>query len=454
MQFQRELGAGLATFVVAVALLCLMSPLQAADAVPGEQYCDVPDGEGRERPIGRIEFVGNRVTRPEIMRRELAHTVGDLCSLDQIFEGVQGLMDLDLFRSVRAELDLQNMPFAGETLVLRYRVREKIFFLAIPRVSRTADAELRTGLQLRWDNFAGRLHELRVTAERRQEDDGRGRDGFVNSVDYSVPRFLGSNYGIDIEVAAERRQVGYGREDVSFGEGRRSSRRIGVGVARWLGATSGIGGLRVVAGATVEDRTLDVSAGDSGPFRGGFDASVSFGIENRQVHRDEFRRRGHESSLRVRAAGNWSGSDFSYHRADLRLGWFRPLANGIRNLNVQLRFGISDRAPFGEETYQIGGGENLRGVAPGRDSGDLMALANVEYLSAFFTRPAWRWVAFFDIGNVYPKRRPALLEQNIRAGLGLRYKLRALSRTDLRLDVAWDPDQDRLLSYVATSLTF
>jgi len=426
----------------------------AADAVPGEQYCDVPDGDGQQRAVDRIEFAGNRVTRPAIMERELVHRVGDRCSLDRIVDGVQALMDLDLFRSVRAELELEPSPFGRATLVLRYAVQEKIFFLAIPRISRTSDAELRTGLQLRWDNFAGRLHELKLTAERRQEDDGRGRDGYVNSLDYRVPRFLGSDYGLDVDIASERRQTGFSRESVSHGEGVRESRRFGVGIARWLDQGRGIGGLRLVAGVAFEERELELTRGTAGPHTGGFDSRVSVGLENRQVHREEYRRRGYAARVGVQAAGAWSGSDFAYHRTDLRLSHYYPFASGIHNLNLQFRLGISDRAPFGGDTYSIGGGEVMRGVAPGRDKGDMLVLMNIEYLSAFFTRPAWRWVLFVDVGNVYPIRRPALLEQNLRAGLGLRYKLRALTRTDLRLDVAWDPDEDELRTYVATSLTF
>lgn len=432
----------------------LPSPSTAADAIPGEQYCDVPDGDGLERNVDRIEFDGNNVTRPAIMERELAQRVGDPCSLDRVVDGVQALMDLDLFRSVRASLVLEPSPFGNETLVLRYTVREKIFFLAIPRLSRTSDAELRTGLQLRWDNFGGRLHELKFTAERRQEDDGRGRDGYVNSLEYRVPRFLGSDYGLDLDLASERRQTGFSRESLSFGEGQRESRRFGLGVARWLESGGGIGGLRLVAGVAFESRELEVTRGSTGPHTGGFDSRVSIGLENRQVHRDEYRRHGHATRVRLQAAGAWSGSDFSYHRADLRVSRYLPFGSGFRNLNLQFRLGVSDRAPFGGDTYGIGGGEVMRGVAPGRDKGDMLVLLNVEYLSAFFTRPAWRWVFFVDIGNVYPIRRPALLEQNLRSGLGLRYKLRALTRTDLRLDLAWDPDADKLRTYVATSLTF
>ena len=210
--------------LVAVLLSAGFAPSAfAADPVPGERWCGVPDGDGvgTVRDVARIEFEGNRVTRPEVMLREIPQRSGEPCSLDAVVDGIQGIMDLDLFRSIRAELALERG--AGDppegALVLRYTVREKIFFLAIPRLSRTSDGELRTGLQLRWDNFSGRLHELRITAERRREDDGRGRSGFVRTLDYSVPRFLGSDWGAGIELALEERQVEFGREGADVRRG-------------------------------------------------------------------------------------------------------------------------------------------------------------------------------------------------------------------------------------------
>ena len=81
-------------------------------------------------------------------------------------------------------------------------------------------------------------------------------------------------------------------------------------------------------------------------------------------------------------------------------------------------------------------------------------LLNVEYLSGFFSYPAWRWVVFLDAGNVFETSDVDLLDQNLRGGLGLRYKLRSLANTDLRIDLAWDPDRNSVRPFFATRLTF
>lgn len=97
----------------------------AADAISGAQWCD--------RPVDKIRFQGNNITRPHVMLRELVQKQGMSCSLDDVIDGIQNIFDLGLFKSVRAELH-----WAGEALELRYIVSEKIFFylyldLAAPR---------------------------------------------------------------------------------------------------------------------------------------------------------------------------------------------------------------------------------------------------------------------------------------------------------------------------------
>jgi hemolysin activation/secretion protein len=111
-------------------------------------------------------------------------------------------------------------------------------------------------------------------------------------------------------------------------------------------------------------------------------------------------------------------------------------------------------APFGGRGYAIGGGEVIRGMRTGDATGDILTLANVEYLSGFFSYPALRWIAFSDIGNVFLKDDVKLHRQILRGGLGLRWKLEALTNTDLRFDVAWDPKRSKLTPYLSSSLTF
>lgn len=422
-----------------------MLPLgvRAADAIPGSQLCV---GE-----VSAITFAGNRVTRPEVMRRELPQRVGAPCSLDDVIDGLTALDDLGLFRSVRAEFHAGG---GADVLELRYVVREKLFFLGLPRLSRTSDGEVRAGVGLEWNNFLGRLHELKLRSEWRQEDDGQGRGGFVHTLDYDVPRFFGSAYGMALRLGVADRQVGFGRDGVELGEGRLRARAVGLTLARWLNDSDGVQGLRLFFGTSIEHRDYTLLQGSSGTATDGVDLGWRIGLENRAVHRDRFRRRGWRYGGAFSFAESLLGSDFDWHRVDAWLAMYRPVGDGLDNLNLALGVGISDSAPYGGRFYAVGGGEVLRGVEKNAREGDVRFLLNVEYLRAVWSRPQLRWVVFMDVGNVWPVDAVDASDLLVRGGVGARWKLEALSRRDLRIDLAWDPERERIVPYLSTRLTF
>ena len=413
----------------------------SADAIPGEDFCN--------RLIDSIIFEGNRVTKPQVLLREIDQQIDQPCSIDQIVDSTQNIMDLGLFSTVLADLSM-----IDEQLRLRFTVKEKLYFLAIPRFSRTSDAEIRAGAQLRFDNFLGRLHQVRVTSESRKEDDGEGPGGFVHSLDYNIPRFFGSDYGLAFQVASDRRKLNLALDGTEFGIGQSETQMLGMLATRWRNESQGVQGLRYYFGFLYRERDLSLLSGEAGPFSGGTDITAIIGAESKQIHQDLFRRRGSIMGGSLSFANDNTGSDFSYTRADLYGAVFLPLSRGIRNINVRGRIGISNGAAFGESSYSIGGGELVRGMKGGQVSGDVMALLNVEYLQAWFDYPQWRWVVFGDIGNVYKRNDINLLKLRARGGVGLRWKLLSLSNTDLRVDVAWDPDRSRAQAYVSSNLTF
>jgi len=413
----------------------------SADAIPGEDYCD--------REVDSIVFSGNRVTKPQVLLREIAQQVGETCSIDLIVDSIQSIMDLGLFKSAYAELALIDTK-----LQLQFTVKEKLYFLLIPRISRTSDAELRGGAQLRFDNFLGRLHEMRITSERRKEDDGEGPGGFVHKLSYNVPRFFGSDFGLGLEVASDRRQLILAVDGTELGQAQSETQTLGIQISRWMNDSRGVQGRRYFYGVRFAMRDLNVLSGRAGPYMGGDDFSVTIGMEDKQVRQDLYRRRGKVVGASLTAANSGTHSDFEYTRADFYAKAFIPLNNGIRNVNVHARLGISDGAAFGESSYSIGGGEKLRGMQPGGRSGDLLALVNVEYLHALYNHPQFRFVGFTDIGDVFKVKKLKLDRIRARAGVGLRWKLLFLSNTDVRVDVAWNPSREQLQTYISSNLTF
>lgn len=413
----------------------------SADAIPGEEYCD--------RAVASIVFAGNRVTKPEVLLREIEQQVDAVCSIDQIVDSTQSIMDLGLFKSVYAQLSL-----VEQQLQLLFTVKEKHYFLLIPRISRTSDAELRGGAQLRFDNFLGRLHEMRITSERRKEKDGEGPGGFVHRLDYNIPRFFGGDHGFGFELGSDRRQLQLTVDQKVLGFAQSETQTIGLQLSRWMNKSKGVQGKRYFFGVRFSQRKLELLSGLAGPYSDGNDMSVVVGIEDKRIHQDTFRRRGTVVGASLTAANRVTRSDFEYTRADFYAKAYLPLTNGIRNLNVHARLGISDGAAFGESSYSIGGGERLRGMQTGSRSGDLMALVNIEYLQPLFNYPQFRAVAFVDIGDVYKRNEINLTKMQSRAGVGLRCKLLSLSNTDLRVDFAWDSSRGQIQTYVSSNMTF
>lgn len=428
-------------FLFGLLNLLMVSVSWAADAIPGERYCI--------RSIDKITYHGNHITKRKVIARELRQEIHSPCSIDDIVDSIQSLMDLGLFKSVWAEL-----VYANDLLELQMHVEEKFYYFALPRLSRTSDAELRAGVQVRADNFLGRLHLVELTFERRQQEDGDGNLSYVNRLDYVIPRIFSSNFGFALNIGSNRRQVDLKLDNQFFGTAQSDSRLFSAQVSRWINESNGIQGLRVFAGFRYEQREFSDISDGTGPFSDGTDVALFIGAEDKQVHNDLFRRRGYVYGGQITMANASTASDFAYTRADFYAARYIALNGGIRNLNVQARLGISDGAAFGERSYQIGGGEQLRGMETDYKSGNVMTLFNVEYLNALYARPQWRWLLFADMGNVYKRDKVKLLQQKTRAGVGLRYKVQSISNTDLRLDVAWDPSLNKAKLYVSSNLTF
>ena len=73
---------------IAFGVIIGSEPAAAADAIPGEEFCN--------REIESIRFVGNDVTKAAVLIRELPQKLGAQCSLDDIIDGIQNIQDLSL----------------------------------------------------------------------------------------------------------------------------------------------------------------------------------------------------------------------------------------------------------------------------------------------------------------------------------------------------------------------
>ncbi len=409
--------------------------------------------EGEELCQGKLDsiyFSGNQTTKEIVFRQEMTIAEHAECSLEKILESRQNMMDLGIFSSVKPTLI--QYP---DRLILQYRVKEKHYILPIPRISRTSDGEIRLGIQLRMDNFSGLNHQLKLTSEKHAEEDGAGRKGFEHAFEYNVPRFENSLYGISVKLEHLEKQYQLKRDGVVFGESDRAGDKFELRLHRRRDKSAGSRGWQNSYRFRYEIRGHHLTEGELGPFEEGQNLEISAALTRQEVHLDKYRRRGFTYGGELSFAFDLFGADYSYQRFDAFYRGYRPIdASTLTNFNYNVEIGYSNGKPFGERAFSLGGGDTLRGLAGRTIDGDIKLLANLEYLSALKSRPAIRWVVFWDIANTFPRWefKPARTETGL--GTGIRWKIVSFVKVDLRVDFAFSLSEKKLYSYFATKLNF
>ncbi|MFN7551089.1 MAG: POTRA domain-containing protein [Pseudomonadota bacterium] len=149
--------------------------------------------------VAQLRFEGNRVTREETLRREIALVEGDAADPAAIEAGRQAILDLELFREAEARTGAR----ADGRVDVVYRVHEKRYVLPIPRVNTSSDADLSYGAQLRWINAWGLGHRLDAVFERGDfPEDRRRREEQSASFTYEAPFLVADRY--DLRLSAGR----------------------------------------------------------------------------------------------------------------------------------------------------------------------------------------------------------------------------------------------------------
>lgn len=417
-------------------LLFLVSSVAAANPVV--------DYHGR---VLSITFAGNESTKEPVLLQEMLIKTGDLYDPAKVEASRQGIMDLGLFKSVEVERFQQE---AGVTLL--FRVDEKFYFLPLPRVSRSADGDINYGGQFRFDNFLGLNHQLKITAQRKRESDGRIKDEY--RVNYNVPRFIGTAYGMQMSMFSSKAEVETQQNLMEVGEAAVDSSGFRLGTTRWL--NEGVSqGWQLGVGMGFESRDYALVSGELGDQTSGQNISLTVGARYRDWHTETYRRRGMNYGASLGMGLRGVGGDFSYRRLDFFYQHYLPLNEpAIENLNIQFLFGFADGGPFGDHTYNLGGGDTMRGKEKSTLKGDTMLLFNLEYLTAFERYPSLRWMMFTDIGNAWRRHHLDLTELEMTVGVGLRWKIQSLVKTTLRWDVGYDPDRSTVESYLGTKFAF
>jgi outer membrane protein assembly factor BamA len=401
-----------------------------------------------EQRLTEIRFVGNEVTRPEILLQEMSIHVGDVVDPAGIEDSRQAMMDLGLFKRVDAEV----LP--GETgAVLQFTVVEKHYVLPVPRLNRNADGDISYGVQLRLDNMGGLNQRLRATFEHETPADGE-EDRQEMRVEYHYARVAGTPYSLDIDAANLRQELVVETDGVETARYRNDARSVGFLVSRFLKVEGPSRGWRVGSGLIFNHNVFEHLEGTPGLYHNNSATSIRGLAAYTDVRDLLYSRTGvsYGYDLLAQIPGSWEFQDPALHRFYYRR--YVPIPDLLHhNFNMQLQLGLSHE--YQSPPYALGGSTTLRGYPRNSVIGKSFVLANFEYLAPLPRTRSLRGGVFVDVGNAYPTSRGIdLTDLKTSIGLGLRWRLKSFVDITLNVDFAYAINAAENKTYASTRDAF
>jgi outer membrane protein assembly factor BamA len=430
-------------------LLCI------AISLPVQAQKAAEDAEGAPAAvIAAIEFDGNRVTNPKILRYEILVKEGDIADPALIERSRQAIMDLGLFVSVIAHVEQRD-----DGVVLRFIVKEKYYILPVPKLNRDDDNNISLGAEISLDNLAGLNQQLKLRYETEDADALSGGKNESNFLSFNYPRMFGGPYQFQTEIVQNRQPV----EEVS-GTTVTSLHELeawtaSLQLSRWLAPRGPSRGWQVGTGLIWRRNGYDyVSGAPTDTYQDARAVGISAVGQFLDVRDYLFSRSGKEYGYLGEYGVPALGSDTQYMRHEFFYRKYILLeGRPHQNIEFQGRLGLASGDIFAgnEHAYSLGGSKTLRAYSTGSFTGDSFVLFNLQYLRPFFDYYPLRGAVFLDVGNAYPNNEPINLgDLKWDVGIGLRLRLKSFVKIDLRVDVAYAYDTGEYKVFAGTKEVF
>ena len=396
------------------------------------------------RTVSDVQVSGNDKTQERFVLQWAKIKIGEQLNQQLIDRARQELLDKELFKqvSISAEAD-------GDQARVIITLKEKRYWLLLPRLRRTSDGDIKTGLRLTMHNINGGDQTLRALIEK--TDGSNGEDSRRYLIDYRIPQYS-KPYEYNIAFGQSTiftEDVDTGFENVEYQDtfiftvNRDWSTAI---LARPLTLYLGFGYQRV---SLREPYPATVEGNDEGNFN-----RIILRVEYDGIHYEKYRRWGRYYSLIYQQGLKILNTDYESSIVNFVARYLYRI-NPLDNFNSRLFLGFSHNSPYNTDRYSIGGAGSIRGLETGSFSGDALFFGNFEYLKGFKKYRSFRTSLFIDIGNVYPDLKSIdVTDLQTSVGLGLRWKATAFVKTDLFLDLAYNFDTENTRLYGGTRLNF
>ncbi|MGH8443338.1 MAG: ShlB/FhaC/HecB family hemolysin secretion/activation protein [Nevskiaceae bacterium] len=383
--------------------------------------------------VKEISFLGNEVTQPSTMLREMQLQVGDAADPAAIERARQGVQDLGLFRSVQAQTEPVD---GGVRLVIK--VKEKLYILPLPRADASSDGGYGYGAELRWYNVWGLNHTFTPYFERRQPSEGDNdpeKRGLQTRTQlrYSAP-FVFGEFGMDAAAGYFKTPyltpLEYDQTTTfltltlnrKLTEGDRSQGWLGRAGLSWANEEH--------SGSQVPTDPADVARGQA--------LAAVAGATYRDLRYNVYSDEGTTFGATVQNAAEGVASDYDYTSWSLHYARYTYVGETPhQNLNFLFNAQARHDGAYGGDSLAIGGTETVRGFEPETVKGDAFYAASAEYLRPVF-RNSIRVLAVVDAGNAFVEPGDANLDKvYVSAGIGVRVRFQAFVALDLEIGIAW-----------------
>ena len=317
----------------------------------------------------------------------------------------------------------------------------------LPRLSRNADGDVKTGLRLRMHNLNGADQTLRALVEK--SDLSTGDTGKRYRFMYDIPQF---SKPYDYRFAVS--QSNTNTEDNGFSNVVYED-IFSVSIVRDWHTSFSSQPLTLTTSAAFQNiRLREPYPIELNELQAGRFNRLSLKLEYDDVHNEQYRRYGRYLSISYQQGLESLNSDYESNITELEARHYYRL-NSLDNFNSRLFAGYAHDAPFSHPYYDIGSADTIRGLSKESFSGNVLLFANLEYVIGFRRFPSFRGSLFLDIGNVYNGLNDidsSDLHSSI--GLGIRWKASSFVETDLFIDLAYDTETGENELYGGTSLNF
>lgn len=378
--------------------------------------------------VRAIEFLGNEVTRPEVMLREMVLKIGDPADPAAIERSRQGIQDLGLFKSV----SVTPVP-VDDGVVLRFTVVERWYVLPIPRFDANSEGESAYGLSLRWFNVDGRNHTFRGNWTNRDEGQANKERSTSYGIGYSMPFVLDSPYGISFGIGHNTTPItDFGGYDETVDSG-------SVGLTRTFARGPASQGWSAGLGLGWSNQR---TAGENAPAPYGEATTLSGSAHFRDVRDRIYSDDGVAYGFTVAGATEGLGSDYSYSVVTARYARYLPVGETPhQTVHFQSALGSYHGGPT-EHTTSVGafgiGGTSVLRAYPG----DFVVGDFYYHLAGEYLRPLYfdwlRLVVVAEAGNAFADASAAHLHRvPASIGVGLRIRLTFLVNVEVEAGIAW-----------------